>query len=203
MALTGAAPGVAPLADPAFLESLRAQMLRFARLQLGDDDQAEDAVQEALIGALKNQQAFAGRAAFRTWVYGILKHKISDALRARARTPSLGTGADPRDEDGEELGELFDERGHWLKGAAPTRWADPEGSFSDRQFWVVFEACLDKLPPVQGRVFMMREFVGLEAPEICKSAGVSQTNLYVLLHRARLRLRECLDGTWYGEANRC
>jgi RNA polymerase sigma-70 factor (ECF subfamily) len=185
--------------DPAYIETLRAQMLRFARQQLGDPDLAEDAVQEALIGALKNAGAFEGRAAFRTWVYGILKHKIADALRQRGRTPVIGTGGRNVDEDAEKLDELFDARGHWMQDATPTRWADPEASFSDREFWRVFETCLDGLPPRQGRLFMMREFVGLEADEICKSTGVSQTNLYVLLHRARLRLRECLAQRWLGE----
>ena len=188
-----------PFDDPVYLEGLRAQMLRFARQQLADEALAEDAVQEALIGALKNARAFAGRAAFRTWVYGILKHKIADLLRQRRRGPVIGTGGTDADEDAEDLGELFDRRGHWTPEAAPTAWADPEAAFRDREFWRVFEFCLEGLPPQQGRVFMMREFVGLDAEEICKETGVTATNLYVLLHRARLRLRECLHGRWFAE----
>jgi RNA polymerase sigma-70 factor (ECF subfamily) len=192
---------IPPFDDPAWLDALRAQMLRFARQQLADEALAEDAVQEALLGALKGAQGFAGRAAYRTWVYGILKHKIADLLRQRARSPVIGTGG-AADEDAQDLGELFDARGHWTPLTAPAAWADPEASFDDRQFWRVFEACLDGLPPQQGRVFMMREFLGLEAVEICKNTGVSATNLYVLLHRARLRLRECLQGRWFGEDRR-
>jgi RNA polymerase sigma-70 factor (ECF subfamily) len=187
------------LEDPAYLETLRAQMLRFARLQLGQDDAAEDAVQEALVGALRDAGAFGGRAAFRTWVFGILKHKIADELRRRARVP-LPQAQLARDEDQESLDELFDARGHWQDHALPRGWSLPESTLADQQFWRVFEACLDKLPPAQGRVFMMREFVGLDSEEICKTSGLTQTNLYVLLHRARLRLRECLAARWFGES---
>jgi RNA polymerase sigma-70 factor (ECF subfamily) len=189
----------AHFADAAWLQGLRAQLLRFARLQLGQDDAAEDAVQEALVGALRNAGAFGGRAAFRTWVFGILKHKIADELRRRVRAPLLQSQA-MRDEDEEPLDELFDAIDHWQPDAAPRRWSLPEATLSDQQFWRVFEACLDKLPPAQGRVFMMREFVGLDSEEICKTSGLTQTNLYVLLHRARLRLRECLAARWFGES---
>jgi RNA polymerase sigma-70 factor (ECF subfamily) len=183
--------------DAVWLESLRAQMLRFARLQLGQDDAAEDAVQEALVAALRNASSFAGRSAFRTWVFGILKHKIADELRRRSRAPVAASVVDGEDE--EALDELFDAVGHWQADTAPRGWNLPEAVLADQQFWRVFEACLDKLPPAQGRVFMMREFVGLDSEEICKTGGLTQTNLYVLLHRARLRLRECLSLNWFGE----
>lgn len=187
--------------DPAVLAALRTQMLRFATLQLRDPDLAEDAVQEALLGALRNQRSFAGRSALRTWVFGILKHKIADLLRQRARTATASELAvdDDDEDDSEVLTRLFDGTGHWHPATAPKPWRDPDASLEDARFWRVFEACLECLPERQARVFMMREFVGLETEAICKAIGLTVTNLHVLLHRARLRLRSCLEEHWFGE----
>jgi len=186
--------------EPGFLADLRLQMVKFAALQLSDPHAAEDAVQEALVGALKNERSFGGRAAFKTWVFAILKHKIADALRRRQRIPeALAVSRD--DEDGEEMAALFDETGHWRDAEAPENWSasanDPEHALRSSEFWLVFETCLDRLPVKQARVFMMREFVELEVEEICASAEVSLSNVHVLLHRARLRLRECLENRWF------
>jgi len=195
-----AAPAQAFLSDDAFLLELRRQMTRFATLQLGDAQGAEDAVQEALIGALKNAASFGARAAFKTWVFAILRNKIADALRSRQRAP-LALAVEDED-DQRELAALFDERGHWRASEAPTTWADPEGALRATEFWAVFEACLNHLPAKQARAFMMREFVELDADEICASMGVSTSNLHVLLHRARLRLRECLENRWFSAEER-
>lgn len=188
--------------DAAYLGVLRGQMLRFALLQLRDSDLAEDAVQEALMGALRNQRSFAGRSALRTWVFGILKHKITDILRQRARVVTESSLAADDDGDGELLTQLFDRGGHWHPDAQPKAWRDPDASLEDDRFWRVFEACVEHLPERQARVFMMREYVGLDSGEICKAAGISMTNLHVLLHRARLRLRACLEQHWFVEERR-
>ena len=95
---------------------------------------------------------------------------------------------------------LFDRRGHWQPEAKPGRWADPEASFEQQQFWKVFEACLDHLPEKTARVFMMREILGLETDEICKETGISSSNCWVVLHRARSGLRICLETEWFAGA---
>jgi len=188
-------------ADPAYLGVLRGQMLRFAALQLRDPDLAEDAVQEALMGALRNQRSFTGRSALRTWIFGILKHKIADLMRQRAKVVTESSLAID-DDDGELLTQLFDSGGHWHPEARPSTWRDPDDSLEDDRFWQVFEACVEHLPERQARVFMMREFVGLDSAEICKAVGLTMTNLHVLLHRARLRLRACLEQHWFAEERR-
>jgi len=183
------------LADTIFLTDIRRQMLKFATLQLSDSNQAEDAVQEALIGAMKNADSFGGRAAFKTWMFAILKNKIADVLRYKQRTVNISSFA--HDEDDEDMSELFDRKGHWQKDERPVAWGNPEASMREQEFWRVFEACLEHLPPKQARVFMMREFVELDAGEICATVELSTSNLHVLLHRARLRLRECIENNWY------
>lgn len=190
-----------PFADPAFIEPLRARMVRFARLQLRDDALAEDAVQEALVGALRNAPSFGGRSAFATWVFGILKNKITDALRSRVRdrggraARSRGMGATEPGQDG-GAPEFFDAKGMWKPENRPARWGDPHDALENAQFWRVFEACLDGLPENQARIFMMRQILEMDSQEICEAAGLSVSNLHVILHRARLRLRSCLEGGW-------
>jgi RNA polymerase sigma-70 factor (TIGR02943 family) len=175
-------------------------MIRFATLQLSDAHLAEDAVQEALIGALKNANSFGGRAALKTWVFAILKNKIADTLRQKQRLVYAGSlmGDKNEDEDeDEDFSELFDRKGFWQADERPAAWHHPEEALREGQFWRVFEACLEKLPGNQARVFMMREFIELDSHEICATVGVTVSNLHVMLHRARLRLRECLENKWF------
>lgn len=182
------------------LNALRPDLLRFARLQLRDAAAAEDAVQETLLAALTGSHRFENRSSYKTWLVSILRNKIIDIIRKQSREVTATSLAD--DEEGDErLTEaLFDRRGHWQAAAQPGRWADPEASFEQQQFWAVFESCLDHLPAKTARVFMMREFLGFETDEICKEAGISSTNCWVVLHRARLRLRTCLETNWFAGA---
>lgn len=185
-------------ADPVFLARVRADMLRFARLQLRNDDEAEDAVQEALAGALKNAANFRGEAALKTWIIAILKNKVADILRQRQRRPINASQMDLPDQDG-ALPAVFDRKGMWRDAARPARWEDPEAELHCAQFLAVFDVCLNRLPPQQSRVFMMREVVELDTHEICSELGLSTTNVHVILHRARLALRACLQIHWFQE----
>lgn len=194
-------PETSVLADSAFLNDLRRQMLKFATLQLSDSHLAEDAVQEALIGALKNAKSFAGRAALKTWVFAILKNKIADVLRQKQRLLDASSLL-REDEEKEDFSELFDHKGFWQKDERPASWGNPQDSLHQNQFWKVFEICLEGLPGNQARVFMMKEFVELDSQEICATVGISTSNLNVMLHRSRLRLRECLENRWFSKGER-
>lgn len=186
------------LSESAYIDALRRQMIKFATLQLSDPNLAEDVVQEALMGALRNARSFSRRAALKTWVFAILKNKIADALRQRRRLSETRTLlAD--DEEQEDFSGLFDERGYWQPDERPASWGNPHESLHQAEFWKIFEVCLENLPGNQARVFMMREFVELNADEICSAVGVSSGNLHVMLHRARLRLRECLENRWFAD----
>jgi RNA polymerase sigma-70 factor (ECF subfamily) len=182
------------------LNALRPDLLRFARLQLRDAGAAEDAVQETLLAALTGSHRFESRSSYKTWLISILRNKIIDIIRGQSREVAASSLAD--DEAGDDvLSEtLFDQRGHWQAAAAPGRWADPEASFEQQQFWAVFEACLDHLPEKTARVFMMREFLGFDTDEICKEIRISSSNCWVVLHRARLGLRTCLETKWFAGA---
>ena len=188
----------AKLDDPAYVKELQKQMLKFASIQLNDHQLAEDAVQEALIGAMKNATSFSGKSAFKTWVFAILKNKIADILRKRHRTvevTNLGSNAS----DDEDFANVFDEKGGWNQGLEPATWGDPEHSYKQEQFWQVLDTCLNNLPERQAKVFMMREYIGLSSDEICASESLSVSNLHVILYRARMRLQKCLEIRWFSE----
>ncbi len=177
------------------MEAIRPQLLRFARSQLRNDAWAEDAVSETVLAALEKPQTFGGLSQLKTWLVGILKHKVVDQLRRHTREATVLVS-----DDGEDLTEdLFIVNGHWRE--RPQDWGDPEASFSQREFFEVLETCMDRLPPAQGRVFMMREWLELDTEEICKELSITSTNLWVLLHRARMRLRECLQSNWFSGAS--
>jgi RNA polymerase sigma-70 factor (ECF subfamily) len=189
------------LFDTVFLDGLRREMVKFARLQLADAHLAEDAVQEALVGALRNVKAFGGRSALKTWVFAILKNKIADVLRRRQRDARVEGPMPPGGED-DLSSVLFDGKGAWKATERPATWGNPEEALREGQFWRVFQVCLEELPGNQARVFMMREFIELDSREICATVGISVSNLNVMLYRARLRLRACLERGWFagGEA---
>ena len=194
----GAGPQLLLLSDPDFVEDLRRQMVRFATLQLKDGHAAEDAVQEALAGAFRNAASFKAQAAFRTWVFAILKNKIADALRQRRRLAEF-VDLQARDDETDIVEEVFDRRGMWKPTERPADWGDPEAEMLGKDFWRVFQACLDHLPEQQGRLFMMREFVEMNTGDICAEAGITVNNLNVILHRARLKLRSCLETHWFAK----
>ena len=173
------------------LQALRPQLLKYARLQLRNPAWAEDAVSETLLAALEKPQAFAGQSQLKTWLIGILKHKLVDQIRRNSRELSLGTPEDDADLDET----LFRPDGHWREN--PQDWGDPEAALRQLEFMRVLEACVEHLPGQQGRLFMMREWLELDTEEICKLLAISPTNLWVMLHRARLRLRECLQLNWF------
>ena len=134
----------------------------------------------------------------KTWLVGILKHKIVDVIRQRMREPVASTLAD--DADLETSEDFFDRTGHWAD--KPQEWPDASRSLEQKQFLAMMDFCLEKLPPNQGRAFMLREVFELEADEICKTLSITSTNLWVLLYRARLALRQCLEKNWFAQAAR-
>jgi RNA polymerase sigma-70 factor (ECF subfamily) len=174
------------------VEAQRPYLLRFASVQLRDGHAAEDAVQETLVAALAAEASFAGRSNLRTWLTGILKHKIVDAIR-RARSQTAREVALGSDED---FDALFDETGHWAQMPV---WKNPDASLEQAEFFRTLEECLGHLPAKTAQAFMMREHLGFETDEVCKELGITPTHLWVLLYRARMALRQCLDKNWFGK----
>ena len=190
------------LADGDFMEELRRGMLRFAQLQLRDEQLAEDLVHDALVSAMAGAEGFAGRAALKTWVLTILRNKISDALRRQGRSINISSMAPDEASLDDAFETLFRSNAHWKPEARPGDWTDPHEALRQRQFWDVFEACLDHLPENTARVFMMREFLEFDTEEICRELGINPGNCHVILHRARNGLRRCLEQGWFAAGER-
>jgi len=163
--------------------ALRPMLVRLARQRLRNEAWAEDAVSETVIAALEKPQAYAGRAKAKTWLVGILKHKLVDQVRRHTRECAF----EGWDDDEPEL-DPYDE-------AAAEReagWGDPQQRLAQRQFVAQVDACLRLLPPQQGRAFVLRDWLEEETDEVCRELGVTANHLGVMLHRARQRLRAAL-----------
>lgn len=175
------------------LWALRPRLLAFARMQLSHAHDAEDLVQETLTLAWQKLDSFRGESRFETWVFGILRHKLLDAIRARmALAPFVY-----QEELVAETDELFKENEQWTQVSAPAEWSEPEKSLEKDHFWQVFDICVYHLPDQTARVFTLRELIGMETDEICKCLEISEDNCWVILHRARLKLRACLERSWF------
>lgn len=174
------------------IEAERPYLLRFARAQLRDGAAAEDAVQEALLAALQARERFAGKASVRTWLTSILRFKLVDIVRKQHR--EIATDLSP-DLDLHDLDGLFAADGHWQ--GKVSAWGVPEQSLLAKQFWQVYEACAQAMPQRTALVFAMREVLDMEIGEICQNLEISATNCSVMLYRARMSLRECLQLRWF------
>lgn len=170
----------------------------FAYSRVRDEAAAEDLVQDALLAALQARGSFSGKSSERTWLTGILKHKIIDHFRKYSRETELTA----EEADMSSYDYLFREegdwKGHWTAEARPIQWADnPEQALEHAEFRGVLTHCLGELPERVANAFTLREMDGLEPREICEVLMISMSNYWVMLHRARLHLRRCLDFNWF------
>lgn len=175
------------------LSGLRPYLLRVASSRMRDHDAVEDVVQETLATACANAGRFEGRSRLRTWVTGILLHKVTDAFRARSRDPLHAAEPELLADDAE-----FGLEGAWRARFDP--WTDPEHCLDRKRFRMALAAAIAELPPMQARAFQLREVHGLAPAQVCEAMGITEGNLHVLLHRARLALRRLLDREWFAVA---
>jgi RNA polymerase sigma-70 factor (ECF subfamily) len=167
-------------------------LYRFALARLRDPHQAEDAVQETMLAAIKNP-SFTGESSARTWLTGILKHKIIDAQRKQMREQPVSNLIDLDAEDN-SMDDFFDKTGHWVD--APQRWGVPDDTLQQKQFLAVLDDCIKKLPKKLAALFMLRDVQETENEIICKELDITATNAWVMLYRARMSLRKCLEINW-------
>lgn len=165
-------------------------LYRYAVSRLRNSEAAEEVVQDAFVAALQHVDQYAARGTERAWLLGILKRKIIDLVRARNRTISL------TEEDSNDLSEaLFDLSGSWRNEVRSAGYA-PLDSLEREDFWRIMQGCLGALPARQADVFVLREMDDQSTEEICKELGITASNLWVMLHRARLQLCHCMKSRW-------
>ncbi len=168
-------------------------LFRYARLRVADRANCEELVQETFLAALKGKENFKGQCEFSTWLVGILKHKIMDHFRRQERH---ATDTLP---DDEAVDGMFSRFGKWKK--FPRRWQiNPEDSAIESEVLPMLQRCMEALPETQRQAFILSVMDEQNSDVVCKTLSVTSTNLYVLLHRARLRLRDCLEKKGVGHA---
>ena len=163
----------------------------FALLHIRDAHRAEDLVQETLLAALKSSKDFQNNSSVRTWLIGILKHKIIDQFRRQAREGSNSTDDVLEEVEKQQLDDAFTDAGRWSNPIA--EWGNPEQQLVDKEFWQFIERCTAGLSPKMAQLFILRDLWGLETEEVCKELEITPTNLWTTLHRARLGMRQCLE----------
>ncbi|MFN3166157.1 MAG: sigma-70 family RNA polymerase sigma factor [Phycisphaeraceae bacterium] len=180
--------------DPsAWLELHGDALYAYALSRVRRPDVAEDLVQEALLAALGCADTFRGRSQERTWLIGILRHKVLDHFRKRKRSREV---QEPAMGEGRGTMGLFNRRGRWHP--KPNAWSgDPAAVYEDAEFWRVYEACRARLPSTLAEAYILRELEGLSPEQVCGVLDITPSNLGVRLHRARLAMRGCLDERWF------
>ena len=174
-------------------------LFKYALLRLRDSARAEDAVQETFLAALKGGKSFAGRSAEKSWLVGILKNKICDHFRKASRETSFTDLDFYRDEESDRFVAEGLGKDGWIHERGPQEWPDPGQSLDSEIFWKTYRDCAGKLPKAVAAAFNLRELDGLESAEICALLNISENNLWVMLHRARMALRRCLETNWFGK----
>ena len=174
-------------------------LYRYCIKHFYDSSLAEDLIQDTLLAAVTARERFQGGSSVRTWLTGILRHKMIDRMRSTASRPTVS--ADELGDD--QLSRYFDQHDHWRPETGPIHWTlNPEQLFEKKAFTSVLQECLAKVPARLRNVFMLREFDGLSREEICNSLELTPTHVGVMLHRCRIALRDCLQLNWHGETNR-
>jgi len=175
-------------------------LFKYALIRLRDAGRAEDAVQETFLAALKSGGSFAGKSSEKTWLVGILKNKIFDYFRKASRETSFTDLDFYKDEESDRFIADGIGKGGWIHELGPTEWTPEPGAALDSQaFWQTFQECAGKMPQKISAVFCMREVDGVESNKICETLNISESNLWVMLHRARMALRRCLETHWFAK----
>lgn len=153
-------------------------------------------MQETLLAALSARHQRAGLSSERTWLTGILKHKIIDHFRRNWREQSMGDDDTVADVSGEaDMDGFFAADGHW--DVHPALWGNPAKDLEQHQFFDVLQRCIARLSPKIAQVFILKELQEMSNEEICNELDISATNVGVMLYRARMSLRRCLEFRWF------
>lgn len=166
-------------------------LYRFALPRVNDADIAKDLVQDTFLAAWRNYENFKGEISEKNWLYAILKNKIIDHFR-KASTRLTDSMPGMADEEA-----YFDEAQHWTASAAPNEWNADDSPIEKKEFYEILRKCKTRLKEIQDTVFTLKYLEGLDSEEICKELNITASNYWVLIHRAKLQLRACLEKNWF------
>ena len=168
-------------------------LYQYATKRIPDSDLCKDLVQETFLSAIKNLSDFKGKSTERTWLTSILKNKIIDQYRKKAKEVSLNE-LQFTEENGTGF---FEENGHWKKKNEPETWGIEEANpLENEELENILKGCIKKLPENWALVFNMKYMDGEDSDKVCKDLNLSPSNFWVILHRAKLSLRACISKNW-------
>jgi len=167
------------------------ELLSWALHKTSGEETAKDLVQETFLAAAERLDSFKGDSSPKTWLFSILNNKIIDVYRKK--------GVHPVVTDSRILGELFDEHGTWKKDKRPRHWdvSEDREILHDEEFMAVLARCLEALPETWNTCVKLKYLTGKKGEEICREVGLSSSNYWQVIHRAKLQLRECMEDNWY------
>jgi len=177
-----------------WVDSYGDYLYRYAFSRLRDANSVEEVVQETFLAGIRYRKQFSGRGSERAWLLGIMKRKIVDAIRLRAKFDRVSTYEDEYDLSNQ----LFDEKGNWRQGAVPWS-ATADQNVTSRELWQVVRDCLGHLPPGQADVFVLSVMEEMETDEICREMDITPASFWTRMHRARLGLSKCVGSRWFSD----
>ena len=180
-----------------WIHSYADELYSYAMHKTGNTELAEDLVQETFLAGLKSQHTFRGNCSERTWLYAILKYKIADHYRKASTKPEI-SHSNMRGEEDVETDHYFTEDGGWKKTARPKDWAvDYSRTLENKELAAALNACIEKLSEGQKQLVILKLIEEVDVQKICKELKLTATNYWVIIHRAKLQLRACLENTWF------
>ena len=173
-------------------------LYNYAIVRVNDQEKAEDIVQETFLAGLKAKDNFQGKSSERTWLISILKRKVIDTYRKQYASKETSMGAYEQDiSDGDFYRDEDPFKGHWLEGKGPhSHSLMPDGELEQEELMKIIQWCISHLPPNLASAFVMKMIDEAESDEVCKELGITPSNLWVMLHRARLKMRQCIENKW-------
>ncbi|HVM88815.1 MAG TPA: sigma-70 family RNA polymerase sigma factor [Puia sp.] len=167
-------------------------LFQYALPRVNDSMVAEDLVQETFLSALKALSGYKGEASEKNWLFSILKNKIIDHYRKKAREREMNDFPDLQ----QLTDEWFDEEGNWAENKMPKDWHNAEDLIERKEMQKIINWCKEHLKSVQQQVFTLKYMEELDSEQICKVLNISSSNYWVLIHRAKLQMRDCVEKHW-------
>lgn len=178
-----------------WVDSFTGDLYSWAKHKVSDPQLAEDLVQDTFLAAAERIDAFKGDSTPKTWLFSILNYKIIDHYRSRAKIPVKL--------DNQSLSTFFDDEGSWRTGKRPMAWDDDNNEndnlLDNTGFQSVLKECLDALPDKWSSTVKLKYLMSKKGEEICQELGISLTNFWQIIHRAKLQLRDCIEQNWFND----
>lgn len=173
-----------------WVNSYTDDMYSWAFHKVSDSELAQDLVQDTFLAAAEKIDGFKGDSSPKTWLFSILNNKIVDVYRKKSKKPVTI--------ENQSFSKFFDKNGSWNKEYQPKIWDEEEESLLDSlDFQKILQQCLNALPEKWSLCVKLKYLSGKKGEEICQEVGITTTNFWQIVHRAKLQLRDCVETNWF------